>query len=334
MTRNPHEKGAAPRTTLPDADGLRERLEETQPHPVPASRRALPIAAVGLALLAALAGPPLIGTLAPWLVLGGIALLAVRRARQSRRVGEGLEQAETLLRTRRPAAAYHAADAWLDDTVHEPAASAGCLHVMAQALQTLRHQEATLVATEALLERLPPHHPARASALLHRSIAEFESDRLADGDATLGRLRGLLEKREPVEPVEPAGEDPQAGHAGDDRRVGRPFPPADRAAEEHAHAAVRVAQLVQSVSTWHAADAVADAESAGGAVAAFRPLGVDAGFAHGLLAWCHLKLHRAEDAAAAWAVATRLIPAPALVHRFPRLAEVAERCPATGGLPT
>ena len=321
---------------LPDADALEERLDETQPHPVPVSRRALPLAAIGLALAFALFGPPLLGTLAPWVALGGVAIAAVRRARTAKRQAEALRRAEELSRLRRPADAFFAADALLDELVHEPGPSAGCVHLMARSLQALGRPDACRVATEVLLDRLPPHHPARAGVLLNRAIAEFESDRLADGDGTLGRVRSLMEVR-----AEAPGEDPpwleepaeEEESEPADRRVGRPLPAADRTAVEVAGAAFRVARLIQSVMTYHAADAVADAEAAGGAEACFRPLGVDAGFAHGLLAWCHLKLHDAEGAAAAWSRATLLVPAAALVHRFPRLGEVAEACPSHPGLP-
>ncbi len=320
---------------LPDADALEERLDDTQPHPVPASRRALPLAAIGLALAFALFGPPLLGTLAPWLALGGVAIAAVRRARTAKRQAEALRRAEELGRLRRPADAFFAADALLDELVHEPGPSAGCVHLMARSLQALRRPDACRVATEVLLDRLPPHHPARAGVLLNRAIAEFESDRLADGDGTLGRVRSLMEVRaeEPAEDTPWIDEKEPSGDDTGDRRVGLPLPAADRSAAEEARAALRAARLIQSVMTYHAADAVADAEAAGGAEACFRPLGVDAGFAHGLLAWCHLKLHDAEGTAAAWSRATLLVPANALVHRFPRLGEVAEAFPSHPGLP-
>ena len=321
-----------PDPNLPDAEALAERLAETEPHPVPAARRALPLAAIGLALAAALFGPPLIGTLAPWLALGGICFEAVRRGRRARRWTEALTAAEELSRLRRPLDAFRAADALLPAFVHEPGPSAHCVEVMGRSLLLLRRPEAALLTVNTLLDRLPPQHPARPGVLLHRAVAEFECDRLADGDATLGKLRSLLDLRaEPASasapPAEPAGPD------AIERRAGRPFPPPDREAIDRSAAAFRAARLVQSAFTYHVADAVADAEAAGGARASFGALGIDAGFAHGLLAWCHWKLHDAEAAGEAWARATRLVPAGALVHRFPRLAEVAEARPAAGGLP-
>ena len=341
LPRQPTQPGA----TLPDAGGVRARLEATEPHPVPASRRALPLAAVGLALAFALFGPPLLGTLAPWLALGGVGVAAVRRARRAKRLAAAVQAAEESLRLRRPTEAYLRADRLLPELVHEPGPSAQCVHLMARALQALGRPEGCLVATGVLLDRLPPNHPARAAVLLHRAVAEFESDRLADGDQTLGKLRASLDLRDtPPEPPEaeavargnaPGGED--APHKkvpqGPERRVGRPLPAPDPAPREHAAAAYRLARLVQSALTYHAADAVADADAGGGPVACFRALGVEAGFAHGLLAWCHLKLHDAEAAAQAWARATRLVPAHALVHRFPRLAEVDAACPASPPLP-
>ena len=301
---------------------------------MPVSRRALPLAAVGLALAFALFGPPLPGTLAPWLVLGGVLIAATLRTRRAKRHATELARAEELFRLRRPEAAFHAADALLDEFVHEPAASARCTLVMGRALLTLRRPEEARVATGVLLERLPDLHPARTPVLLSRAVAEFECDRLADGDATLGKLRATLEREDapPAQPPAPPADDAPDAPPGD-RRGGRPFAAPDRTAAEHAAAAYRAARLVQSAFTWHAADAIADAEAAGGAEASFRPLGVEAGFAHGLLAWCHLQLRDAAAAAAAWERATRLVPASALVHRFPRLTAVAEACPADGGLP-
>ena len=320
-----------PDATLPDADTLRERLHATEPHPVPASRRALPLAAIGLALAFALFGPPLLGTLAPWVALGGVGVAAVRKARQAKRLAAAMQAAEESFRLRRPTEAYLRADRLLPELVHEPGPSAQCVHLMARSLQALGRPDGCLAATAVLLDRLPPNHPARVPVLLHKAVAEFESDRLADGDATLGKLRSSLDLR--AAPEEPAEAPEEEAQEGPDRRVGRPLPAPDPTPLDQAAAAFRLARLVQSAMTYHAADAVADAEAAGGPVACFRPLGIDAGFAYGLLAWCHLKLHDAEAAAEAWARATVLVPAHALVHRFPRLADVDAACPASASLP-
>lgn len=320
------------------------------------SVRLMPLVAIGLALAFALFGPPIIGTLAPWLVLGCIAAAAVWKARGARRLAAAVESAEEQLRLRNPRQAFHAADALLADLVHEPGPSARCVHVMVRALQQLGHPETCLAATGVLLDRLPPHHPARAAVLLNRAIAEFESDRLADGDATLGRLRAMIDLRgRPIDaaPGHDADERDTLADTGPDadatnikaeaastpggqpdRRSGQPLPAPDRQGLEEAAAAFRVARLIQSVMTWHVADAVEDAREAGGEVAAFRAMGIDAGFAHGLLAWCHLQLNDAEAAGRAWARATLLVPAPALAARFSQLGEVSRSLTAHGGLPT
>lgn len=167
--------------------------------------------------------------------------------------------------------------------------------VIAHILSELGKDEAAEVAYEHLIDRLPPDHPLALRLTLQRAMAALTTDRLADGDRILRKLRGQAEARN----------DPGLA------------------------AALRLARLVQDVQTGHYADAVAEASDTADTLV---PMGIEAGYGYALLALCHhvLAKHSAalddaerhtytQQAKRYWDQATLLIPPAALVYRYPEL---------------
>jgi len=122
-----------------------------------------------------------------------------------------------------------------------------------------------------------------------RAICALHADRLADADDTLRQLRGLIA--------------PYAKGA-----VG---------------AAYRLAELTQHVRTHHYTEGL---ERADRMLEDLRPLGVEAGYGHALIALCHQEDRADRDAATRqqqvdlwWRRATLLLPAAALTERYPEL---------------
>jgi len=164
---------------------------------------------------------------------------------------------------------------------------------LAQTLDELRAYEAALIAYDYLVDRLPDSEPASFELQARRAMAHLATDRLADADDALRHLRPVPE-RFPRTPLS---------------------------------ALCRLATLVQQVRTHHHRDAVAEADSL---LDDLRPLGVRAGYGHGLLAYCfHMIARRADDqpqrqhadddAAKWWDRATLLLPREDLVGRFQEL---------------
>lgn len=167
--------------------------------------------------------------------------------------------------------------------------------VIAHVLGELRQEEAAEVAYGYLTDRLPGDHPLSLRLRVQRAVAALRSDRLADADESLRKLRGAIEQLH----------------------------------EPTLSASYQMARLLQDVRTGHYADAVEQAEDT---AQQLKPLGVEAGYGHGLLALCYqqLSLHDpaadndqraalARHARTWWDRATLLIPPAALLFRHPDL---------------
>lgn len=254
-----------------------------------------PMAALGGVLaLAVLAEGMLWGALLP---LGGLALiftylmLRVRRVRQvEQRVGRAQELA--MLRHHERALAM----GWrlLPQADAAPGPYLRTMTLIGHCLEELKVYEGAIVCFDRLLSLLPNEHPGAVHLRIHRAIAALGCERLLDADEALSRLRGTM--------------------------------------GEYAHtplaALYRLADLIQAVRTGHYADPLAEADTL---LEELRPLGVEAGYGHALLALCYRRAQpgekgeaawdeRREQAATWWRRATALLPAEALVERFPELA--------------
>ena len=164
---------------------------------------------------------------------------------------------------------------------------------IAHSLDQVQAHESAIVAYNYLIDHLPPEHPAGVQFRVQRAMAQLASDQLVDADETLRRLRGSVERYK----------------------------------ETPISASYRLANLIQQARTNHYADAVATSPTL---LDDLRPLGVDAGFGHALMALAYFqspepaestedqKTYR-EHAAEWWSRATLLLPIPLLVGRFAEL---------------
>ncbi len=167
--------------------------------------------------------------------------------------------------------------------------------MIAHSLDSLGHYDAAIVGYDHLLSRLPPGEPITVHIGVSRAAAALGAERLSDADDALRRLRG---------PVEPFDHTPIS-------------------------AAYRLAKLTQQVRTHHFDEGVHESE---GLIDALRPLGVEAGYGHALMALCHyhnpITNTDPDDSQLAakswWQQATLLLPPDTLLHRFPELAPLTE----------
>jgi len=269
----------------------------------------------GLLMVLALIQPGLV--LLPLLALIGAMVYLSNRARALQERQQRVQRAWELAMIRRYRDALGEAWRLLPECKSTPELHGRVVTVMAHILGELRQDEAADIALGYLLDRLPEDHPLALRLRLQRATVALEADRLADADDALRKLRGQRElERDP-------------SLAG----------------------AYALARLLQDARTGHYADAIEHAEDT---AEALKPLGVEAGYGHGLLALCYHQLaqraatpdaaegkadgqteRQATDHAADatrdaqrlreavrrwWDGATILIPPAALTFRFPELA--------------
>ena len=166
--------------------------------------------------------------------------------------------------------------------------------MISHCLDTLGEYDAAIVGYDYLLAMLPPGQPITVHLGVSRAAAALGAERLSDADDAIRRLRG---------PIEPFNNTPIS-------------------------AAYRLAQLTQQVRTHHFEEGV---QESGGLIEALRPLGVDAGYGHALMALCHFHTdantsdNAASDAAKNWwQQATLLLPPNTLLQRYPELQPLTE----------
>ena len=180
--------------------------------------------------------------------------------------------------------------------------------MIAHNLDQLKAFEAAITAYDYLIDHLPSTHPWSMRLRVQRIIAQLATHRLTDADEGLRRMR----------------------------------PKTTEMMDATTCAALRLAALIQQVRTYHWSDAAA---SAADLLGDLRPLGVEAGYGHALLA---LSYHHLADAPPSdgalstdaqpttaaeadkmarlwWSRATVLLPAPVLVDRFPELGALASQ---------
>jgi hypothetical protein len=175
--------------------------------------------------------------------------------------------------------------------------------MMAHCLDHLRQPEAALIAYDRVIKHLPAELAITTQLQIQQTINQLAADHLLDADRAIRKLRSR------------AGEHPHSPIS----------------------ASYRLACLVQQVRTQHFADAVADSQNL---VEELRPLGVESGYGHALLAFAHEQLagrvspealaepdrlaHHASEARLCWERATLLLQPEAIADRFPQLAPLAK----------
>ena len=248
---------------------------------------------LGLLMVLALLQPGLM--LLPLLALVGAMFYLSNRTRAAQALQQRAKRAWELAMIRRYRDALGEAWRLLPACRDNPELHGRTVTIIAHVLSELRCEEAAEVAYTYLLDRLPSDHPLSMRLQLQRVIIALSSGRLADADDTLRRMRGTSEMKD----------DPALSGA------------------------YTLARLLQDVRTGHFAEAIEQADES---AKALKPLGVEAGYGHGLIAYCYHQVNlrstsetpeqqqaNTSQAKKWWNQATILIPPAALVFRFPEL---------------
>lgn len=284
----------------PTAAQLSDHLALHPPSQTAGWRGRMPVivlAVLGMALL--VVSSPVFALL-PWLGLMGLMVYLSSRARTMRELQHRVTQAWELTMIRRYREALRRAWELLPACKSQPELHGRVVTVIAHILGELGQDESAEVAYGYLLDRLPPDHPLSLRLNIQRAIVALCSDQLADADDALRKLRSRAE-------------------ASPDQTL---------AASYH------MARLLQDVRTGHYADAIEHADQT---AEALRPLGIEAGYGHGLLALCFHQLATHDPAVDQtqrtqlhqlarrwWDNATLLIAPAALVFRHPDLLPLPE----------
>ena len=284
----------------PSAEALETYFDQHPPVPPnPWAARVPLIVLVFVVLLALGIGGPA-AWLLPWGAFVGLLIYGSRRVGTLRRFEARLARAAELATLRHHRMALRSAWRLVPELAAHPPLQHRAVVVMAQVLDQLDAHDAAIAAYNRLLSDLPGDHPGAIMLKIHRAIASLFTHQLSDADDALRRLRGPVEEFDDATPTA---------------------------------AAYRFALLFQSVQTAHYAEAIAESDDL---LDALRPLGIDAGYGHALLAWCHHQRNDAEaddptHARTWWQRATTLVPAAALRRRFPELAAPGVMSPEVRG---
>jgi hypothetical protein len=256
--------------------------------------RAPLLIAVALIIVSFAMADPL-SALLPWVALAWLFGHSSIRTRRALTLEYNVRRTQEIAMLRRYPEALRRGWRTLPQTVPAPMLHGQTVAMISHCLDTMGCYDAAIVGYDFLLNNLSPGQPITVHIAVSRAAAVLGAERLSDGDDSIRRLRG------PVEPF-------------DNTPIG---------------AAYRLARLTQQVRTHHFADGVDESE---GLIEALRPLGVEAGYGHALMALCHYHCTDADsesagthqDARTWWEQATLLLPAGSLLHRFPELAPLTE----------
>lgn len=266
----------------PSAERLTDHLAAYPPSPGSVWVARAPLFILGFAVAIAVGVGGALGLMLPWLAVMGVMVYGVVRVRRMRTLEARVGRVQELAMLRHYREALDQAWTLVQDLTPYPALQHRAVSVLAHCLDDTGAHDAAIVTYDRLLDDLPADHPGALLLRVQRVIAELFTDRLADADYALRKLRSS------VEPYE-------------DTPVG---------------AAYHFASLFQAVRTAHYAEAI---EESADLVQTLRPLGIEAGYGHALRAWCHSQCEQSEEAGRWWDRATALLPAGVLVARFPEL---------------
>lgn len=248
-----------------------------------------PLLVMGAALAVALVLGDVVALTVPWIALAGVFGYLTWRVRRQRGLEHRATRVQELTMLRHHAHAVRRAWALVPAVARQPNLYMRCVALLSQCLGQLKAYDAAIVGYDTLLEHLPSDHPGAVQLRAHRALAALHGDRLADADDTLRELRSHV--------------------------------------EAYAHtpigATCRLAELTQAVRTHHYSDPL---ERADAMLEELRPLGVEAGYGHALLALCHREdrsdrdeRKRRAEVDRWWRRATLLLPEAALLDRYPEL---------------
>lgn len=255
-----------------------------------------PLLALGGLLAVVMVVGGVAAMLLPWLALVGLFCYMLWRVRRARTLEQRVTQAQEMAMLRRYGPALKHAWRLVPMAVAAPGLYLRALTLMAHCLEQVKAYEQAIACFDALLEALPREHAGATHLRVHRAMAALGAERLLDADDELRSVRGVL-----AEQNQPA-----------------------------VTALYRLAELLQLVRTGHYDDALPGADDL---LDELRPLGVEAGYGHALLALCYRESRsdRATEAPSHgalatlwWRRATTLLPAAELVDRFPEVAPLWE----------
>lgn len=267
----------------PNPEQVASHLADHPPRNAPLWQRRIPLIVLGAMIVMVLIVPGPIGLVLPWLALIGLMGWVTYRTRTARRLERESMALRDLAMLRRFPDALRRAWRLLPKVAGQPMLHARTVTVLAHCLDQLQAYESAIAGYDFLAEHLPDEHPGTMHVKVQRAICSLYAEQLVDADDELRALR------QPIESY-----------------PGTPL-----------SAAYRYARLIQDVRTHHDRDAI---EAADDLVDELRPLGVEAGYGHALLALCYHRIDPDTDAERLWWTnATALLPAETLLRRFPEL---------------
>jgi len=254
-------------------------------------RTPLLIAAGLIVLSIAMDGP--VGSLLLWVALGWLFGHSAYRTHKAQVLETLVRKSQELAMLRRYPEALRRAWRLLPKAQGNPMLHSQTVAMISHCLDALGAFDAAIVGYDYLLKRMPPGQPITVHLGVSRAFASLGAENLSDADDALRRLRGA---------VEPFDHTPIS-------------------------AAYRLTRLAQQVRTHHFADAVQQRD---GLLEALRPLGVEAGYGHALMALCYTQQPQPDGDDSIdqtrkwWDRATLLLPPGTLIDRFPELKPLAE----------
>lgn len=239
-----------------------------------------------------------------WLCVIGMMIYFGMRAQWHRAVDARVNELQQMAMLRHFSDALRLAWRTLPSVRAIPELHGRTVLMIAHCLDHLRQPEAALIAYENVIRGLPGDLAITAQLQIQQAMTQLAADHLLDADRALRKLRSR------------AQELPNSVISG----------------------SYRLACLVQQSRTHHFADAVNESQNV---VEELRPLGIEAGYGHALLALAHDKLAsrtspealaepdqlalHAEQARRCWERATLLLSPESLVDRYPELSPLAAR---------
>jgi len=302
--------------TPPTAEQVRQHLADNPAEaPSPWIGRLPLLALVVLAGLVLLTDPAIALPVGALLLAGALGAM-VWRSRYLRRLRQALQQCQEAALLRHYRWALSRAWRLLPQVRRQPQLHGRTVALLGHLLDELACYEAALTVYDHLLPRLNEDHPGRVQLQTQRAVAALGCDQLTDAYDAL-------------------------------RVVSHHIDPAERTPTS---AGYHLAVLFQQVRTHHYREAIEPGEDL---LPALRPLGVEAGYGHALMAFSHRQLREIRPSGEApadqvgeeaetpeagldhtalmrrwWDRATLLLPPAAIVHRFPELAPLAEETSA------
>ncbi len=290
---DPASSSAAP-FSPPSAEQVAAHLASNPPRAQSKSAGYAALLAIGFAMALMFSSPDGLMPLVGMLVVAGVFVYLFRRGLRMRDLERRASRAAELALTHHAPQSLRLAWQLLPGVTAVPQLHGRTVAMIAQNLDRLRQFDGAVVAYDELIKRLPRDHPAAVHFRILRAMAHLFCDRLADADDELRKVRNVI----------------------------------DRFVDTAVAAAYRLAELFQRIRTHHFDDALGLADNL---LDDLRPLGVEAGYGHALMALSYMKFaDKHDDASAAeqggqwWGRATMLLTTEQLVFRHEELRELSD----------